>query len=219
MHCQACLLLWLFTASACSKQPSQKTPTLSITETDIQLDGERVVLLRDMLRFDYQRIPELEARLIAIAAGGPVNGNPCKTIALPLQTPFVVVDRVRETCMFQHEVGFSGGGLEDYRLETQRVLDSSFLTFNTVEVSSDALTATRPAALRLAWQPHQAASPSMIATLSAWAEKVPRPPTSVTTLVVDDDVPFDHVTEVRAMLLHIGLNASVDGFLVVEPVE
>ncbi len=81
---------------------------LELTAAEIRLGGEPLLLVSDVLRFDYLNIPRLEDELRELRKASP-EARPCAGIAAPADATFRMAKRLAFTCKVagHTEVAFS----------------------------------------------------------------------------------------------------------------
>lgn len=83
--------------AGCAREEELREPSLTLTTQELRLDGGRVVLVKDALRFEYLNIPELESALRELKDERPA-ANPCADIRSSSALRFAMVKRVLFSC-------------------------------------------------------------------------------------------------------------------------
>jgi len=214
--------------AACVEQepaePKASGTALALTPTEIELGGERVVLIKDALRFDYLNIPSLEESLRELRASSP-GVNPCAAIAAPPELPYRVVKRTTYTCS---SVGFEDIGYTlapasapkklaaDHRRGHPLYAPRLMVVLTPSELRPTAGDGTAFGVKHLAAIPWAAlldapagTSEALGALATSFAKNAdPGEPIAV-LLAVEDSVPLAHLFAVREALQRAGLTLDV----------
>jgi hypothetical protein len=195
----------------CSRGEAPGSPALGLTAEELLLDGERVVLVKDALRFDYLNLPELEAALVDARTARP-GSNPCAEIRSSSTPRFAIVKRVVFSCA-------RSGQASGFRLPNGLTLEFGALDLPNV--------AKVPVRQRLVLAPAMVTLDGVVrstrelaptsddraygrAVLEALHRELDAVPTSEELrLAVDDEVSLGQLAEVHAALEHLGFKLRV----------
>lgn len=91
------LIVLLVALGACAREDVVAAPVLTVSAEEVTLGGERVVLVKDALRFDYLNLPELEHALGELRASRP-GTDACADVRATPAVRFGLVKRLLMSC-------------------------------------------------------------------------------------------------------------------------